>query len=614
MHPYQASITTAGGNATQNIAFIPERFSIEVGRQIGYKCRLMEKRWQLANADGIAVAALKQALGCHPVIAALLVNRRLTSPEQADRFLHASIAHLRPPTGLKDLEKAVERLVRAIAAEETILLFGDYDVDGTTATAVLFEFLKACNADVSYYIPHRLNEGYGLQARHITEVAVPRGATLLITVDCGSNSHAAADAARTAGIDVIITDHHHVSFPLPQAVAVINPKRRDCPGGLNRLAGVGVAFYLAVALRRRLRETGFWAERTEPNLRFLCDLVALGTIADMVPLLEENRILAKTGLEVIGSGRRPGVAALLDAAGISHRPMDSDDIAFRLAPRLNAAGRIDHAGLAVDLLIADQMDTARRLAHTLNQLNASRQELERCIWEDLQTQIARQPDLLKGQTLVLADPGWHAGVIGIAASRMMVRYHRPVVLIALQGRSGRGSARGIPGIDLFSCLSACRMHLEELGGHVQAAGLRIDASRLPEFQQAFEAAVRSVANSDTFIPQIPIEAEVGLDAISEDLADQIEQLMPFGAENPEPLFMARRVTVVSSSRVGEHHRRMVLRSAAGPARRSFPAIQFHADPQYDALAHFERIAYKLRWNRWNGSKTLQLVVEEAAAR
>lgn len=572
----------------------------------------MEKRWQIANVDACAVTALQQALRCHPVIATLLVNRRLNSPEQADAFLHASMAHLRPPTGLKDLEEAVARTARAVTAGETILLFGDYDVDGATATAVLFEFLKACGARVTYYIPHRLREGYGLQARHIAEVAVPRRATLLITVDCGSNSHAAAEAARAAGIDVIITDHHQVSPPLPAAVAVINPKRHDCTGGWDRLAGVGVAFCLAIALRRRLREAGFWAGRTEPNLRRLCDLVALGTIADMVPLLEENRILAKTGLDVIGSGRRPGLAALMEAAGITHRPMDADDVAFRLAPRLNAAGRIDHAGLAVDLLTACAREPARRLAQTLNQLNASRQDIERRIGEDLEALIARQPELLKRQTLVLAHPEWHAGVIGIAASKLMNRYHRPVVLIALDGRYGRGSARGIPGIDLLACLAACRMHLEELGGHVQAAGLRIHADRLPDFQQAFEAAVCSAAGPHPFVPHVPIEAELGLSAISEDLADQLEQLMPFGAGNPEPLFMARRVAVVSSSRVGEHHRRLALRPAAGPAHRLLQAIQFRVDPRQDTPAYFERMAYRLRWNRWNGSKTLQLVVEEVS--
>jgi single-stranded-DNA-specific exonuclease len=226
----------------------------------------------------------------------------------------------------------------------------------------------------------------------------------------------------------------------------------------------------------------------------------------------------------------------------------------------------------------------------------------------------RRPELLKRQTLVLAHPEWHAGVIGIAASKLMARYHRPVVLIALKGRSGRGSARGIPGIDLFACLSACRMHLEDLGGHVQAAGLRISAERLPDFEQAFETAVRDAAGPEAFVARLPIDAELGLEAISDDLADQLEQLMPFGAENPEPLFMARRVAVVSSNRVGEHHRRMLLRPSAGPAQRTFAAIQFHPDPRQEALAHFERMAYKLRWNRWNGSKTLQLVIEAVSGR
>jgi len=572
----------------------------------------MEKRWQILAPDTGTVSALRQALGCHPVVAALLANRQIASPEQAHAFLHASIAHLRPPTGLKDLEKAVQRMVRAITARENILLFGDYDVDGTTATAVLFEFLKACGASVSFYIPHRLNEGYGLQARHIAEVAVSRRAALVITVDCGSGSHAAVNAARAAGIDVIITDHHNVDDPLPPALAVINPKRRDCPAGWGQLAGVGVAFCLAVALRRHLRELGFWARRPEPNLRSLCDLVALGTIADMVPLMEENRILAKTGLDLIVSGRRPGLTALMEAAGISNRPMNSDDVAFRLAPRLNAAGRIDHAGLAVDLLTADRMDTARPLAHTLNELNASRQELERRIWADLEAMIARQPDLLKRQTLVLARPDWHVGVIGIVASKVMDRFYRPVVLIALKGRSGRGSARGIPGMDLYACLCACRAHLEELGGHAQAAGLRIDADRLPEFQRAFEAAVCAAAGPDTFIPRIRIEAELGLEAISEDLVDQLESLMPFGAGNPEPLFMARNVAVVSSSRVGQHHRRMVLRPAAGAADRTVRAIHFHVDPLREAPTRFERMAYKLRWNHWNGNKTVQLVIEQVS--
>jgi single-stranded-DNA-specific exonuclease len=590
------------------------RFSIECVREIGYKPRLMEKRWHILTPEPAVVSALRESLGCHPVVATLLANRRLESPEQAQSFLNASLSQLRPPTGLKDLAPAVERMARAVTSGESILLFGDYDVDGTTATAVLFEFLRACGASVTYYIPHRLKEGYGLQARHISEVAVPRRAALLITVDCGSGSYAAVEAARTAGVDVIITDHHTIGEQLPKALAVINPKRKDCTAGLDRLAGVGVAFCLALALRKHLRDLGFWKDRAEPNMRSLCDMVALGTIADMVPLLEENRILAKAGLELIGSGRRPGLVALMDAAGISNRPADSEDVAFRLGPRLNAAGRVDHAGLAVDLLTTDRLDTARQIAQTLNALNANRQDIERGILADIQTVISRQPELLKRRTLVLAHAGWHEGVLGIVASKVMDRYYRPVVLIGLSGGSGRGSARCIPGIDLYACLSACQAHLEELGGHMQAAGLKISEAQLPAFRQAFEEAVRQATGPDLFTPTLAIDAELDLGEISEDLVDQLETLMPFGTGNPEPLFMARDVLVVSSSRVGQHHRRLMLRQASGPAHQALRAIHFHVDAPSASQDRFERLVFKLRWNRWNGNRTIQLVIEEAFCR
>ena len=581
---------------------------------MGYKPRLMEKRWHILTPEAGVVSTLRTTLGCHPMMATLLANRGLESPEQAHGFLNVSLSQLRPPTGLKDLEPAVKRMARAVASSEPILLFGDYDVDGTTATAVLFEFLKACGASVTYYIPHRLKEGYGLQARHISEVAVPRRAALLVTVDCGSGSYAAVEAAREAGVDVIITDHHTVGDRLPRALAVINPKRKDCTAGLDQLAGVGVAFCLALALRKHLRDLGFWKNRAEPNMRSLCDLVALGTIADMVPLRDENRILAKTGLEVIGSGRRPGLVALVDAAGISNRAADSEDVAFRLGPRLNAAGRVDHAALAVDLLTTDRLDIARQIAQTLNTLNANRQDIERGILADIQTVIARQPKLLERRTLVLAHPGWHEGVLGIVASKVMDRYYRPVVLIALRDGSGRGSARCIPGIDLYACLSACHAHLEDLGGHLQAAGLKVSEAQLPAFSQAFEEAVRQVSEPDLFIPMLGIDAELNLDEISEDLVDQLETLMPFGSGNPEPVFMARDVAVVSSSRVGQYHRRLVLRQASGPPHQSIRAIHFHADAHSASQDRFERMAFKLRWNRWNGTRTIQLVIEAACGR
>ncbi len=510
---------------------------------------------------------------------------------------------------MKDIDKAVARLARAVTAGEVILIFGDYDADGTTATAVLLDFLKTCNANVSYYIPHRLREGYGFQPRHIAEVAVPRGAALLITVDCGSGSHGAVAAARAAGIDVIITDHHNLKEPIPAAVAVVNPKRRDCPSGLSHLAGVGVAFCLVIALRKHLREVGFWEGRAEPNLLALCDLVALGTIADMVPLVADNRILARAGLDLLGSVRRPGVAALMEASGIVDRMAGADDVAFRLCPRLNAAGRISHGSLSVELLTAEGMDRARDLAQQLNALNAQRQELEKQILREIEALIGRRPELLEGRSLVFAGQGWHEGVIGVVASRVMDRYYRPVVVIALKGSHGRGSARGIPGMDLYACLAACEDRLEELGGHLQAAGLRIAADQVAAFRAAFEESVRRACRPEFLTPVLPIDAALSLNEISEKLVDQLGALMPYGAGNPEPLFLARDVLVVSSARVGTGHRRMVLRQASPPGSPCLQAIQFNADPANADPARLEQMAFKVRWNHWNGSRSLQVVVE-----
>lgn len=569
----------------------------------------MKKQWNLRAADEAAAARLATALNCHPAVAAVLVNRGIDSPEKAHSFLNASLTELRPPTGLKDMDKAVARLARAVTSGEEILLFGDYDVDGTTATALLLDFLKSCNANVSYYIPHRLREGYGFQPRHIAEVALPRKAGLLITVDCGSASHSAAAAARAAGIDVIVTDHHNLKDPIPEAVAVINPKRRDCPSGLGHLAGVGVAFCLVIALRKHLRERRFWQEHPEPNLRALCDLVALGTIADMVPLVADNRILAKAGLGLLGSVRRPGIAELMEASGIVDRRAEAEDVAFRLGPRLNAAGRIGHGGLSVELLTTESMERARTLAQQLSALNSQRQLLEKQVLKDIDALIARRPDLLERSSLVFAAEGWHEGVIGVVASRLMERYYRPAVVIALNGSHGRGSARSVPGIDLYACLAACEGRLEELGGHPQAAGLRIAADQVTAFQVAFEQSVSRVCRPELLIPVLSIDAELNLSDISAKLADQLEWLMPYGTGNPEPLFMARDIRVVSSTPVGTGHRRMLLRQASASTGPCLQAIQFNAGRPEEVPAHFESMAFTLRWNHWNGSRSLQVVVE-----
>ena len=566
----------------------------------------MKKQWHLQSADEAAAGRLAAALECHPAVAAVLMNRGVDSPEKARSFIGASLAELRSPAGLKDMDKAVARLARAVTSGEPILLLGDYDVDGTTATALLLEFLKSCAADVSYYIPHRLREGYGFQPRHIAEVALPRKAGLLVTVDCGSTSHSAVAAARAAGIDVIVTDHHTLQGPIPEAVAVINPKRCDCPSGLGHLAGVGVAFCLVIALRAHLRQRRFWQGRPEPNLRALCDLVALGTIADMVPLVADNRILAKAGLALLGSVRRPGLAGLMEASGIVDRRAEAEDVAIRLGPRLNAAGRNGHGGLSEELLTAESMERARVLAQQLSELNSQRRLLEKQVLKEIDAQIVRRPDLLQRSSLVFAGQGWHEGVIGVVASRVMERTYRPTVVIALNGSHGRGSARSIPGIDLYACLSACEGRLEELGGHPQAAGLRIAADQVGAFQEAFEQSVRRFCRPELLVPVLSIDAELKLSDISAKLADQLEWLMPYGTGNPEPLFLARDVRVVSSTPVGTGHRRMLLRQASAAAGPCVPAIQFKAGEKEPS--HFESMAFNLRWNHWNGSRTLQVVV------
>jgi single-stranded-DNA-specific exonuclease len=429
-------------------------------------------------------------------------------------------------------------------------------------------------------------------------------------VDCGSSSHSAALAAGKAGVDVIITDHHSIGANLPPALAVINPKRSDGPSGFENLAGVGVAFSLLICLRRHLREANFWHSRPVPNLKHYCDLVALGTVADMVPLVGDNRILARTGIEMMGSAPRPGIQSLMEMAGMRGRVLDAEDIAFRLAPRLNAAGRIKHADRAVELLTATDLRTARRLAEPLERLNTQRQILEKIILQQIEQRLAASPALLEKKSIVLSDSGWHLGVLGIVASRLMQRYCRPVVLITTQSGTGKGSARSIPGTDLYRLLKTVSDFLTSFGGHALAAGLEIDPANIDHFGQAFETAVRQATGDSAFTPVQDIDWQLGLDAISDPLIDELEQLKPFGAGNPEPIFLAAGLRVVGCRTVGKNHRKMTLQAASSGGARPIEAIWFNVDPSVPTFDHIQRLAFRLRWNRWNGRKTPQLVVED----
>jgi single-stranded-DNA-specific exonuclease len=418
------------------------------------------------------------------------------------------------------------------------------------------------------------------------------------------------EAANRFGIDIIITDHHHISDDIPPALAVINPKRPDCSAGLQNLAGVGVAFFLLICLRTHLREMGYWKDLPEPNLKNYCDLVVLGTVADMVPLTEENRILCKTGLELIQAGHRPGLTALMEASAIDNQSPNAEDIAFRLAPRLNAAGRMDHAARAVDLLTAKDPDSAAKTAQMLNLFNRKRQDLEKGIHLDIERFIEKNQSLLRRRSLVLYREGWHVGVLGIVASRLMQTYHCPVVLISVQDGMGKGSARGVEGFNLYDALAECQSFLEGFGGHAMAAGLQIREQKIDDFRNAFEDVIQRTTAPEALLPAVHIDHELDFASISNDLIDELELLMPYGAGNSEPLFLATNVKVVTSKIVGKNHRRMILSQATRHARATVPAIHFNIDADDAKKFSFDQIVFKLRWNRWNGKKSAQIVIED----
>jgi len=570
----------------------------------------MEKAWQILKPDMHLAEKLCRMLKCHPAIASILVNRNILSPEDASNFLNTSLRHLGPPFAIKDMDTAVERIITAIMHKEKILIFGDYDVDGITATTILLDFLRSVGAHVSYYIPHRINEGFGLKKNHISDTALPNGINLIITVDCGSDSHEAVEVARKAGIDVIITDHHIISDIIPPAVAVVNPKQGDCPSGFHDLAGVGVAFYLLICLRKKLRGINFWQDRPEPNLKNYCDLVALGILADMVPLTNENRILARTGLDIMGRTHRPGLKALMEICKTNKHAVDTDDIVFGLAPRLNSAGRMDHASTSLELLTARDVKTAKKMANSLNHMNQNRRRIENKILTQVHNHLKKNPHLFRKNTMVLAQEGWHLGVLGIVATRIVKKYFRPVVLITTTDGIGRGSARSIPGVNLYKGLSACASDIENFGGHSMAAGLKIKAKNIEKFEINFENTVCRMTKLDDFIPKIFIDFVLDFEDISDKLIDELEFLKPFGMGNNEPLFMAGNINVVSSRMVGNNHRRMVLSQGKGRTEKTFNSIHFNVDPDIPLKENFDRIAFRLRWNRWNGRKTAQLVIEE----
>ena len=573
----------------------------------------MHKKWHILSPDTKQASMLTDSLGCQLAVSAALINRGITSPDQAAAFLKPSLSHIRSPFLMKDVDRAVERILLAVRGGEKILIFGDYDMDGITATVILFEFLSYLEADVHYYIPNRLTEGYGLTSDHVENLLIPDGINLIITVDCGITSLDAVSAARSAGIDVIITDHHEAPLRMPEAFAILNPKQPNCTSGFSWLAGVGVAFNLALALRKRFRDEGFWNNHAEPNLKSACDLVALGTVADMVPLVEENRIFVRVGLEVLASEARPGVKALLNVSNVMNRPLDTQDISFKLAPRVNAAGRLRHGSIALRLLTTSNIETANTIAKELNKENTRRQKIENHILSEIVKYIENNPKLLEQRTLVIDQEGWHQGVIGIVASRLVRRFYRPVVVITVTDGIGRGSARTPDGFDLYEGLKGCAKYLEKFGGHKAAAGLTLKAENIPAFRQNFEKIVSHKTTLEDFMPKLVIDCEICASDVSVELADDLEALAPFGTGNPEPIFMLTDMDVLSARVVGTHHLQMRLRPSKDTQAKPLDSILFNSGADKPSPKRFKRIACHIRWNRWRDRKNIQLVVKDFLA-
>ncbi len=569
----------------------------------------MQKRWQLKTVDSAAVKWIQDRLGCHPVTASLLSQKNLTSEAALQHFLQPSLHHLRPPFSLVDMQAAVLRIAQALDMREKILIFGDYDVDGVTATTLIFQFLKEVGASVQYYIPDRLTEGYGLKVNHITDLAMRDHIKLIVTVDCGIASHEAVSFAQANQIHVIITDHHDLSAELPAGHAVVNPKRTDCPSGLSHLSGVGIVFYLAMALRMHLRENGVFNQIPEPNLKKYCDLVALGTVADMVPMVAENRILTVNGLNVLRTSPRPGIKALAQANRIDYRYLETEDIAFQLGPRINAAGRMDHARNAVKLLQASTAAESKQHARQLNQFNRLRQITELEVLNDVLGRIEKQPALTEGRCLVFASPDWHSGVVGIVAARLTRRFNKPAVLISIEKNMGIGSGRSIPGIDIRAALDTCAKHLHGFGGHPMAVGLQIPVDEIESFHTSLDRALRATSAAQDFLPVLPIDYTLELPEISGSLLDEVATIGPFGNQNPEPVFLAHNVAVRKAAIVGGSHRRMQI-TPVGNTHPSLAAIQFNVDQSVEQPDKFSEIAYHLQWNRWNGKKSIQLVIKD----
>lgn len=570
------------------------------------------KRWRILPDDMQAEAQLQIELGVHPVIARLLVQRGLTTPAAADAFLHPTLDRLHDPFLLPDAEAACERLKRALAEKERILVHGDYDGDGVTSAALWTRFLRSLGGNVDVFVPHRKRDGYDIRVP-IIEQAKQEGVTLIVTTDCGIQRVDEVEHARQYGIDVIITDHHtpNASGELPRAVAVVNPHRKDSRYPFPNLAGVGVAFKLCEALTRHL------GHKPEQFRRGFLDLATIGTVTDVMPLLDENRVIVKHGLESLAQTKKPGLRALIDVSGYSAegKPLNTRAIGFGIGPRLNAASRIDDAKLALDLLLTRDEAEAHALARRLNECNIQRQDEQARILEEALA-LAAQQDIVEARCLVLHGAGWSGSIVGIVANKIVERFHRPCVMIALDEATGagRGSARSIHAFNIFDAIDSCRDLLIEYGGHAHAAGLSIEGANVADFAAQMNRLAGSLLSEEDLQPSLEAAQEVAPSEITPDLLCQLETLAPFGHNNDPPFFVSRSVPILESQRIGKEgqHLKLLLKADGLNGRDLVETLWWHHGEMADALEAglSVDVCYRPEFNIWNGRRKIQFVVED----
>lgn len=558
----------------------------------------MEKRWNIINAETAKVQALQASLKIHPILCELLVQRGIDTFEEAKKFFRPSLDHLHDPWLMKDMQKAVDRIVHAIHSQQRILVFGDYDVDGTTSVATLFQFLRKQHKNIEYYIPHRYKEGYGISKIGI-DYAKETGVDLIISVDCGIKSIELIEYAKSLSIDFIICDHHLPDAVLPPAVAILNPKQIDCTYPFKELCGCGVVLKLITALAITFDLPA------DSYLQYL-DLVATAIAADIVPIVDENRTLAFFGLQKVNENPSFGIQALMELAKQTP-PLKITNLVFAVAPRINAAGRMDDAKKAVQLFIEEDYTSALAIASLLQQDNLDRREADSSITEEALEQIELDPNHSSKKSSVVFQAHWHKGVVGIVASRLIERHYKPTIVLTQSGDVVAGSARSVMGFNLYEALHACREHLLGYGGHFAAAGMTLSIDKLEDFKIAFEKAVAERITEEQLTPEIIINASLPLDAINMNFFQIISQMEPFGPDNMRPLFIAKEVYDSGYSKlVKEAHISFNLTQGKGNIR----GIGYNM-PQHMPIIKSGKpfdVVFQLQLNEWQGTESVQMQV------